>query len=77
MKKQPLIVIILIFLLLFVAADYYLNNLETEQTNTAQQNRDRTKPKMLINSLFSLNQTIGDYQVTHQARTSKIFEKIA
>ena len=75
MKKLSLVIIILIALGLFAAADYYLNNL-SPQAHLDLIDQEIPEEPLIIDSLFKLNEELGDYKVVNQVQTSQIFEKI-
>ena len=77
MKKLSLVIIIIIALALFAAADYYLNNLRPQPSSDVVTDVIPDKePSNVINSLFELNEELGGYKVVDQVQTSQIFEKI-
>lgn len=77
MKKLSIVIIILIALFLFAAADYYLNNLSPEAPlDLFKEEVVDEKPPTFIHSLFKLNEEIGGYKVASQVQTNQIFEKI-
>jgi len=82
MKKLPLLIIILLALGLFAAADYYLNNLDAQvvldlkdqPVSVAPVDTEPVTPA--VSSLFQLNETLLDYEVVRQVQTRQLFEKI-
>ena len=84
MKKLPLLIIVVIAISLFAAADYYLNNMDAkvvlefkgQQVTDALADKDPVTEAPAVNSLFQLNEMLTDYRVDRQVQTRQIFEKI-
>jgi hypothetical protein len=82
MKKFPLTLIILFILALFVAADYFLNNLDSEvaleDIKKPQVSADEKKDDEagFIDAFYKLNDDVLGYKVMSQVQTNQIFEKI-
>ena len=83
MKKIHIILIIVIIVALFAAADYYLNNLDgrvalnaIKDATVADDTTSDNENTGFIDSIFKLNQDVLDYKVISQVQTSQVFEKI-
>ncbi len=82
MSKFKVTIIILVAIVMFAGADYYLNNLKPETNNTAN-----TTPTTSIDSAhviantstsnsIKLNGIVSGYKVVSQVETNQIFDKI-
>ncbi len=82
MKKLPLTLIILVILALFVSADYFLNNLDSDVAVNEIKNINVSadskpdKDSGFIDAYYKVNDDVLGYKVISQVKTSQIFEKI-
>jgi hypothetical protein len=80
MRKLPLLLLIIIALVLFASADFYLNRLSlpSDPLSFAQKSpvTIADPDPVVLPTVFKLNQVIEGYRVTDQVQTSQLFDNI-